>query len=304
MFNFFKRPTTLMTEVANYSKTDEEIILEIHNEFDTAQDRLLDQADKLLSELNIPTETSIEQKAAKLKALGFVNSESVLQADKLIQKRTEIQNVIVDTKEQAELIKYHKHTYPFQKFLTESELDRICQKYGLIYAPVRNYSKDVPDKNINEISNADALKLEDIVRTLYYYKAISSNIKEDCPKIIKDHLLSGVLLPNKESCENMWYYVQYPIRKLYDIELKNVLKYYTQDYSIVVENKEGLFIAAPKSHFNLDGLTQKNKFSYLNVTIREIKDPIVFRYVRGGIQVLSKWGLEAQDESLINEKLN
>ena len=36
---------------------------QIHEEIDTAQDRLLSQADALLKELNIPTETHIEKKA-------------------------------------------------------------------------------------------------------------------------------------------------------------------------------------------------------------------------------------------------
>ena len=67
-------------------------------------------------------------------------------------------------------------------------------------------------------------------------------------------------------------------------------------------DRTGLFIAAPKSHFNLDGLKKTSKFSFNLVTIQ--KDPIVFRYCRGGIQVITKWGLEAGDESLVNPVIN
>ena len=35
----------------------------IHAEFDSAQDRILDECDKVLAELQIPTETQIEKKA-------------------------------------------------------------------------------------------------------------------------------------------------------------------------------------------------------------------------------------------------
>ena len=42
-----------------------------------------------------------------------------------------------------------------------------------------------------------------------------------------------------------------------------------------------------------------------NITVTEVKDPIVFEYCRGGmIRVISKWGLEGEDELLLNEKLN
>ena len=64
-------------------------------------------------------------------------------------------------------------------------------------------------------------------------------------------------------------------------------------------NRDGLFIAAPKSHFDLKGLKKKG-LGFFNFTVTEVKDPIVFRYVKGGIQVLSKWGLEANDEMLVN----
>lgn len=63
----------------------------------------------------------------------------------------------------------------------------------------------------------------------------------------------------------------------------------------------GLFIAAPEKDFNLDGLTKKGIRGYFKtITEKRVDDPIVFRYVADGIQVLSKWGLEANDEALAN----
>ena len=64
-----------------------------------------------------------------------------------------------------------------------------------------------------------------------------------------------------------------------------------------------MFITAPKSHFDLKDLKSKG-LGFFDITITEVKDPIVFRYVKGGIQVLSKWGLEASDATLQNEILN
>lgn len=86
---------------------------------------------------------------------------------------------------------------------------------------------------------------------------------------------------------------------LYDFNKANGLgSLSTFTYTKIV--KSGLFICAPQSHFDLDGL-KKNKFGFLKVIKTEVKDPIVFRYCRGGVQVLSKWGLEADDELLYNE---
>lgn len=36
----------------------------------------------------------------------------------------------------------------------------------------------------------------------------------------------------------------------------------------------------------------------ITTQIVEVKDPIVFRYVNGGIQVITKWGIEAEDKIL------
>jgi hypothetical protein len=69
-------------------------------------------------------------------------------------------------------------------------------------------------------------------------------------------------------------------------------------------DRTGLFIAAPKEHFDLSGLTFDKNKGFYEAKVRVIKDPIVFRYVKGGIQVLSKWGLEAEDPALQIEILN
>jgi len=66
-------------------------------------------------------------------------------------------------------------------------------------------------------------------------------------------------------------------------------------------NKSGLFICAPPSHFDLKTLSKEGELGYFKVEKWEINDPIVFRYCKGGVQVISKWGLEASDEALVNE---
>lgn len=73
--------------------------------------------------------------------------------------------------------------------------------------------------------------------------------------------------------------------------------------SVRISQRDGLFIAAPETHFDTKGLKKKG-LGFFQIFETEIKDPIVFRYVRGGIQVLTKWGLEANDPDLVVPKLN
>ena len=102
----------LLSKVFN-TKTDQEIIAEIHNAFDTAEDRLLCQAKQILDSIEISAKSNIEEKAERLNALGFNNSQSVREAVSLKEKRKENESLVVKTQAEAEVINYYKLTYPF-----------------------------------------------------------------------------------------------------------------------------------------------------------------------------------------------
>lgn len=242
-------------------KSQEALIAEIHNEFDTAQDRLLEQAKSLLDSLN--TDARMEDVATRLAKVGFTNNPTV-------KKVTAQKKLLVTNKEQAELIQHFKFNYPFLKFLTEEELDRICEKYSLIHAPVGNYIKDVPEKNLRDIEIAQPVKQGDE----WNWKEEARNRREE--DALKD--------------------VGTDMRRYY-LDMRFLHRWNGLGWE---REKSGLFIAAPESHFDLKGLEKTSKFGFRT----EVKDPIVFRYVRGGIQVLTKWGAEAEDPSLVVEKLN
>jgi hypothetical protein len=286
--------------VSEYSLSmEQQIIAEIHNEFDVTQDRLLSQAEALLLELHIPTETAIEKKSDRLKKLGFVNSETVKRGDELKQKRENQNKVIVTTKAQADLIKHYKQDYPFQKFLPESELNRICNKYGLIYAPTNHFIKDVPEKNLIEIENTPPLKKQDLSHDIFYFEV--TRWWKECPDEIKK------LLKGKVDCTGI-------MTSQSDTDAMTLAKKlgyngsyngYVYSEAVVTRIDRGqLFICAPSTHFNLDGLEKNGELGYYTTTKTIVNDPIVFRYCFGGIQVLSKWGLEASDEALVNEQMN
>jgi len=296
MFNLFKKTELTLSE--------KEVIEMIHADFDSAEDRLLNEAKEMLLSLTIKSVESYEDKAERLRKLGFKKSEPVKQLIKTLHERSEQEKVISLTKSQADLIQYYKQTYPFQKFLTIEELNRICGKYGLIYAPVENYINDVPDKNILDIENAPKLKEEDISPNVYKLKILK--FWDGVPSEIKKMLAEEVIY------DGAIFHTSTGNLEILDTQLLDYLidKGYTGDYRryifgikgarLTEENREGLFICAPKNHFDLANLKFDKNLGYSKVKYHVLNDPIVFRYVRGGIQVITKWGLEASDESLLN----
>lgn len=259
----------------NLLKPKEQIIEEIHSAFDSAPDRLLKEANNAIKRINLKG----KQKADALKAAGFTGSE-------LVQKIQILEKQLHVHEEKANFIEHYKRTYPFQKFLTEKELDKICNKYGLIYAPISRYKKTVPDKNLQDIRNAKALSSVDFPEntftiTQFTYRYSQADEIKEFKKKYKGKMGE---FPKKFLDGSTWpIFDDGSIRLYVDVR--------------IIERSNSLFIAAPKSHFNLKGL-KKSKLGFF--TFKDIKDPIVFRYVKGGIQVLTKWGDEAEDEMLIN----
>lgn len=289
-------------------KTQADLIQQIHNEFDTAQERLLSQANELL---RASSSTSIVDISERLKSVGFVNTPIAIEGDK-------IRKEVVKSRAEAETINYYKFTYPFLKFLTEDELNRICDKYKLIHAPVANYIKNVPKKNLLDIERAQALRECDAEETVYRFKlkwkiekenelAFLSALGKTEPLFTRNELHSLVVKFYNRYGADSWVpkhgVIQSTAFWVITERLPGVNQSSLYEEYITID-KSGLFIAAPPSHFNLDGLSKKSKYGFFNVFKQEIKDPIVFRYVRGGIQVITKWGLEAEDEALVVDKLN
>lgn len=285
----------------NLFKSNQDIIAEIHQEFDTAQDRIMDQAEKVLAELKIPLESDIEQKAKRLEAIGFISTIPVKQAEVIRERNSKIQKEFQVTKEVADLLKYYQQTYPLSKFLPESELDRICNKYNLIHAPVANYKMDVPEKNLRDIEERQKLKNTDLGLDQMYLSPSKSRWELKHRKVDEFiHNYGDKILVDKFSIRD-----RYDVMMAVGRHLKIDWAGLPAEWDISEVCKQGLFIAAPKHEFNLEGLKKEGKFGFKQIFERKIEDPIVFEYCRGGmIRIVTKWGLEAEDQALINEKLN
>lgn len=303
------------------SKNPTFTVEEIHAEFDFAEERILEQCSKLLSELNIPTETQLERKASLLKELGFTNSEPVKQAALVTARNVEVKRSIDLTQSQIDTINELKVKYPLEKFITVKELERICSKFNLIHAPVSNYIKDIPEKNVLEMSRAKPLSKDDKEPDSRKLIGLESNYLlelfdkkepiftvEDLKRI--DYSFDSLVAWFKNN-DTTWAYVAV----LYG--LKDGKKglhdntrgrhYYFRKSEVIT--KDGLFIAAPPSHFNLDGLTKKSTFGFFKVEQQEVKDPVVFQYCKNNIcRIITKWGTDDDqsylDPALTNESQN
>jgi hypothetical protein len=319
------KPAELPTEGAQVAvaeiSEDQRLIDEIHNEFDTAPDRILQQALDIInteSNVKVSLQSSISEKALRLKTLGFEKNalvHNLTHTEREIKKTT---HLIDMNAEMAHRVKYYTSAYPFLKFLPESELDRICDKYGLVYAPVKHYKMPVPEKNLQEIENAQSLKSSDEQKNLVTYQFVPKyeSSRANFNKLVElfggdtfnEEELNQIHIKyfgekNKHRISDTFWYYGYLAEKG-KIKDPVVPKGFIADAIETTYVRTGLFIAAPKEHFDLSGLTFDNKKGFYKAQVRVIKDPIVFRYVKGGIQVLSKWGLEAEDPALQIEILN
>lgn len=311
----FKRKNKMVQMVENIiSPPKIATVEEIHAEFDSAEARILNKCDAILAELKIPTETQLEKKAKIMEELGFINNETVIQAKSFFNRNKEIEKKREISKTQLEAILDLKTRYS-EKFITIDELNRICEKYNLIHAPVANYIKDIPEKNVHEIKNVKKLYDIDILEDEYILKGLASNyLLELFDKKEPIFKLSDLKKANYSYESLKRWFLKGETTWAYSCVDDGVLskkgkkpEYNDYDFkSIEKINKSGLFIAAPLSHFNLKDLDKKSQYGYFNVEKYEVKDPVVYEYCNNGIcRIVTKWGTDDDksylDPILLNE---
>lgn len=261
MFNLFKNKK--VSSVVNSVKqafsepmNEQEVIEKIHSDFDGAAERLLAEAQEIINNCNAEK----LDKAARLKALGFDKSSTVKESEEEARKKNEMEEI-------SRNILYFKQHYPFNKFITEKEVEKICKKYSLVFGDAKNYKGEIPNKNLNEIENFK-LRQEDMVRTSDYDRAIER------------YFAISVAQARGHFGDRSYSRAEYPVRPP-----ESEMKYY---YS-----KSPFKMCAPEKDFDM---TYYKTEGYKIVP----KDPIVLQPVKGGYLIVSKWGLEASDELVVN----
>ena len=166
----------------------------------------------------------------------------------------------------SHLISNYQQKYPFYKFITMDMVKKINEKYGLVCVPAHLYTGDIPVKNIEEI---ERFRCDEEDKTF----SIEWNIG-------KYNTTTNFV--NKKDVD----------------EAKKGIG----SMSLKKSEEEPFYISCPPSDAELGrGYRISGTFA---VKMEKIEDPIVLKPVVGGFLIVSKWGLEGNDESLINEKLN
>lgn len=257
MFKLFKK--------ALAPKVDEQaIIAEIHNEFDSAGERLLKEAKAILSK-----EVDID-KGERLKNIGFTAAKDAVSVSAIIEEKKK-------STELANLIEYYQQWYPNNKFITDEVVKEICKKYNLLFGDSNRYNGSIPDKNITEIESF-VLRVEDMVKRSNlddYFDRQSRMVQMQYISQLYNSSIGGGFNNPKPK---------------YESAIPNEITYRTE--------KPPFKICAPESDFDTRGM-QKDGHE-----LKLIPDPIVLQPVKGGYLIISKWGFEASDSSLTNEKLN
>jgi hypothetical protein len=124
-------------------KSNVELIEQIHNEVYSAHDLLLKEAENIL---NKRIDDYKVQDYQKLINLGFNNEKNIIKHKEEVTK-------IEESKFIKSTIKNYTFKYPFNKFINEDSVVRICEKYGLLLTDVNRFIGAIPEINQKEIIN-------------------------------------------------------------------------------------------------------------------------------------------------------
>lgn len=247
------------------------LIEEIHREFNVAGDVLLREAQEILKEQS-------SDKAIRLESVGFKLAKGVKEGKEQNERKEEAEKLFT-------LINDYAMRYPNNRFITENQVNRICQKYNLVCGPVASFKGFVPEKNLKEVEGFESQRAdvrENVAINIVWAYTNTDEIEVDFftkkfPNGIPIHLISN-------------YYV-------HESGLSTKLK----SYDLLDNNTKR--ICAPAKDMELSGLKKVGK-QWFSFTRAEVPDPVVLQPVKGGYLIVTAWGDEASDEDVVNHKDN
>lgn len=278
---------SLINETTN-SKSYPKEVLAIHNEFETAADKLLEEANKTLEQ----AAKADVNKVSRLESLGFKQANQVTELRPLIQQAQL-------SKEQIELLNYYKQNYPLNKFITEEQVKAICYKYNLVCGPVNRFKGFVPEKNLKQIESFK-LKKDDELDDLVVFIEKTGKIENlNWSKVIhKEEILFKINYVKKSDycyiSSSVSPHTTYPDYT----KLVNKKTYTDRNFQEQLMMQCGLQICAPVKDMDITGLELTEGYK---LTKKHIPDPVVLQPVKGGYLILTAWGDEASDPLVINE---
>ncbi len=261
------------------------IVEKIHRKFDTASEKLLTEA-KAIVAAPVVLET---EKIERLNKIGFNAAKPIGDAEKGFKKKEA-------AKEMIEAIEYYQVYYPSYKFIHEEQIQKICKKYKLLYGDGSNYLGDIPEKNLAEIEafklreedyheeelwgggwlNSMILRYSNPIPSPFFYYSPDSVLRSDTEK---QETFKGIIPTIMEQ------------QAKEEISVTETPK----------KQKPPFKICAPQKDFNMQGYEVKEGYKIVYDPI--VIQPVKYKSILGGL-IVSKWGLEGKDESLVNEIQN
>lgn len=268
-------------------------VMEIHHEFETASDKLLEQAYSIINAQPIVNESKLE----RLQKFGFKQVKEVKEGSEII-KTTSL------SKEQIELVKYYKQEYPFNKFITEEQVKEICHKYNLVCGDVSRFTGFVPDNNLKDIEN---FKLKEKDSGLICAKSNGEIFILNDAEVRFQGRYAHIF--KKGETDKYRYAFQSDNdsfgRKIgvnfYASDEKNVFGMRNVgSINFSIDNSQ-FKICAPVKDMDISGLELVEGYKLQK---KHIPDPVVLQTVKGGYLIVTAWGDEASDPLVVNENFN
>lgn len=254
------------------------IIQQIHQEFNTAGESLLKEAQALVNE-------GLVKKANRLEGAGFVLSKEVL-ATRDMQLNAQLAGLIMD----------YQVRYPNNEFITKEQVLSINKKYNLICAPAKQYKGFVPDKNLKEIESFSVRKMDIKPDMIRIKKAWGHFMGRDLPFLFQ--FFSGPIIHRKIGMDLI------PAddgRFYWGISTNQFNGAYIETWDRFSDQE--LSMCAPSKDFSLKGV-KKFGSMFLQYTSHYVPDPVVLQPVKGGYLIVTAWGDESTDEIVVNQKMN
>jgi hypothetical protein len=222
--------------------------------------------DQLLKEAKAILENKRDETSGKrLMELGFNSAKEAVMASTALSRQEKSERL-------AKNIEYYSLHYPNNKFINDAKVKELCNKYGLVFGDCVHYKGTVPEKNISEMENFK-LRQEDVEKRECGYNN------------------------DKGSYNGAYGYYRRRMTKWGLMSTFFLVEDETQKYAY---EKVSFMVCAPAKDFNLENMQIEDGYKLsLN-----IPDPVVLQPVPGGYLIVTKWGLEASDEIVVNEKHN
>lgn len=272
--SIFKTTKTQISEsfqiIPEISSND--IVKAIHGKIDwlaiTEQNMDENEIQSLINQKNKEIESI--SVISRREAVGFNLTKQQAEEKKLVEIKVSKLNqdkLSLETKrEQLKELSFIRNKYRFRKFILMSDLEDVCKKYNLAIGYTINYIGELPEKNLQDIENYK--KPEE---ALTIYKIGERSLNYTYEKILYLNLL------------------QYEKR----IEESKIRANYSSRYYLNMDKLNTYLIACPRQDLT-QTIQEANKV--------EFKDPIVCYPVHKEyiMEIVTKWGLEASDEVLLN----